>query len=78
MHQPCPHAGIFWPDIPGGNKGNIINILKVIQLSSYCIALMFRGSKFSRIAALEEFVEKISRIHFAIVCYSTVAKILVE
>ena len=44
----------------------------------YRIALIFRGSKFSQIAALKEFVEKISRICVAHVCYSAVAKILVE
>ena len=44
----------------------------------YRIALVFRGSKFSRIAALKEFIENISRICVARVCYSTVAKILVQ
>ena len=42
------------------------------------MALIFRGSKFSRIAALKEFVEKISLIRVAHVCYRRVAKILVE
>ena len=42
------------------------------------IALIFRGSRFSQIAALKEFVETILRIRVAHVCYSTVAKILVE
>ena len=44
----------------------------------YRIALIFRVSKFSRITALKEFVEKIWRIRVAHVCYSTVAKILVK
>ena len=44
----------------------------------YRIALIFRGSKFSQIAALKEFVEKISRIRVARVCYSAVSQILVE
>ena len=42
------------------------------------MVLVFRGSKFSRIAALKEFVEKISRIRVAHVCDSAVAQILVE
>ena len=43
------------------------------------MALIFCGSKFSRIAALKEFVKKISRIRVAHVCYSAaVAQILVE
>ena len=42
------------------------------------MALIFYGSKFSLIAALKEFVEKISRIRVAHVCYRTVAEILVE
>ena len=41
-----------------------------VIVDTYCIALIFRGSKFSRIAALKEFVEKISRIYVAHVCYS--------
>ena len=44
----------------------------------YRTALIFRGSKFSRFAALKEFVEKISRIRVAHVCDSAVAQILVE
>ena len=57
-----------------GNDDYLFRILYFI----YRIALIFRGSKFSRIAALKELVEKISRICVAHVCYSTVAKILVE
>ena len=40
----------------------------------YRITLIFRGSKFSRIAALKEFVEKISRILVVHVCDSAVAQ----
>ena len=35
----------------------------VLQVMSYRIAQKFRGSKFSRIAVFENFVEIISRIH---------------
>ena len=38
---------------------------KSLSCSKYRIALIFRGSKFSRIAALKEFVEKISQIRVA-------------
>ena len=48
--QSCTH--IYTPDTP--RKGFI-----------YHIAVIFRGSKFSRIAVLEEFVEKISRMGVA-------------
>ena len=37
----------------------------MIHKHKYCIVLIFRGSKFSRIAVLKEFVEKYSRIHVA-------------
>ena len=43
----------------------------------YRIVLIFRRSKFSRIATLKKFVEKILRIHVAHVCYSAVSHILV-
>ena len=49
--------------------------MKTLSNLIYRIALIFRGSKFSRIAALKEFV---SQIRVAHVCYSTVAKILFE
>ena len=42
------------------------------------IALIFRGSKFSQIAALKEFVEKILRMCVVREPDSTVAQILVE
>ena len=41
------------------------------------MALIFRRSKFSRIAVLKEFVE-ISRIRVAHGCYSAVAQVFVE
>ena len=44
----------------------------------YHIALIFHGSKFSRIAVLKEFVEKISQMCVAHVPDSTVAQILAE
>ena len=44
----------------------------------YRIALIFCGSKFSQIAALKKFIEKILQICIAYVCYSAVSQILVE
>ena len=40
----------------------------IIVSMLYCIALIFRRSKFSRIVALKEFVEKISQICVALGC----------
>ena len=48
------------------------------EREKYHIALIFHGSKFSRIAALKEFVEKISQICVAHVYDSAGAQILVE
>ena len=52
--------------------------IELVNKYHIIMALIFRGSKFSQIAALKEFVEKISQIRVSHVCYSTVAKILVE
>ena len=65
------------------NKYSVLGIGMVCIVPHGCmglyhIALIFRGSKFSRIATLKKFVEKISRIRVAHVCYSAVSQILVE
>ena len=52
--------------------------ITLLLCNNYRIALIFRGSKFSRIAALKKFVEKISQIRVVHVCYSAVSQILVE
>ena len=44
----------------------------------YHIVLIFRESKFSQIAVLQEFVEKISQMCVAHACDSRVAQILAE
>ena len=38
------------------------NVYTEYARTTYCIALNFRGSKFSRMAVFEDFVEMISRI----------------
>ena len=54
-------------------------VARCFREEEYRIALIiFRGSKFLRIAALKEFVEYISRICVAHGCYSAVAQTFVE
>ena len=53
-------------------------ILSIYENTLYRIALIFRGSKFLQIAALKEFVEKISQMRVTHAHDSTVAQILVE
>ena len=56
-----------------GGGAIVLTIAK--YLVTYHIALIFRGSKFSQIAALKEFFLQIRVAHG---CYSAVAQIFVE
>ena len=57
----------------GGREGEGVSVS-----CAYCIALIFRRSKFLQIAVLKGFVEKILRMHVAHAHGSAGAQILAE